>query len=99
MLRLLLKNDGYWRSLAAEQGDVCDVLFHYGNSLRRTICIARARGLPVVIRRYSNFGSTRLSLFADPIKYVAWVPQIDSRSTFFLHSDRKSTRLNSSHVS
>src|ERR1041385_6721795 len=45
-----------------------------------------ARGLPFVIRRYSNFGSPRLSLFADPIKYVAWVPQIDSRSTFFLHS-------------
>src|SRR6059058_6627435 len=82
----LLENNGHWCSLADEQGDVRNILFHHGNSLTRTICIAGVHCLLVVIGRDSNFGSARLSLFPDPIKHIASVLEIDSRRGFFLHS-------------
>ena len=88
-----MKNDRYGRSLATEQGDVRNVLFHHGNSLRRTICIERVRGLLVIIRGFlvvipgdSNLGSARLPFFSGPIKHVAGMPEIDSRSASFLRS-------------
>src|SRR5439155_186288 len=81
----LIKNDRYWRSLATEQSDVGNIFFHHGNSLRRTICIERVRGLPIVIRRDSNFGSARLPLFPDSVKHIAGMTQFDSRRAFILH--------------